>query len=161
MSMDFEKLYKSYYMQVYCYVMTIMKDPHAAEDVTQEVFCKALKASGSFRNDSGEATWLCAIAKNTCIDILRRQKRHIPFDEVDAAAGENVEQLLVDKDTAFRVYRQLHGMEEPYKEVFQLRVFGELDYKDIGSIFQKTESWARVTYHRAKLKLQERMRSDE
>ena len=48
-------------------------------------------------------------------------------------------------------------MEEPYKEVFQLRVFGELSFADIGKIFHKTESWARVTYHRARLKLQEKM----
>ena len=52
-------------------------------------------------------------------------------------------------------------MEEPYKEVFQLRVFGELSFAKIGLIFGKTENWARVTYHRAKLKLQERLRENE
>ena len=58
---------------------------------------------------------------------------------------------------AFRIHEYLHNMEEPYKEVFQLRVFGELSFADIGKIFHKTESWARVTYHRARLKLQEKM----
>ena len=48
-------------------------------------------------------------------------------------------------------------MEEPYKEVFQLRVFGELSFKEIGSIFGKTETWARVTYHRARMQIKERM----
>ena len=48
-------------------------------------------------------------------------------------------------------------MEEPYKEVFQLRVFGELSFAEIGSIFGKTETWARVTYHRARVKIKERM----
>ena len=51
----------------------------------------------------------------------------------------------------------LHRLEEPYKEVFGLRVFGELSYSQIAEIFGKSESWARVTYHRAKLKIQERM----
>jgi RNA polymerase sigma-70 factor (ECF subfamily) len=51
----------------------------------------------------------------------------------------------------------LHKLEEPYKEVFQLRVFGELSFAQIATIFGKTETWARVTYHRAKLKIQERM----
>ena len=51
----------------------------------------------------------------------------------------------------------LHGLDEPYKEVFQLRVFGELSFAQIGRIFGKSENWARVTYHRAKLKIQERM----
>lgn len=48
-------------------------------------------------------------------------------------------------------------MNEPYKEVFQLRVFGELPFAQIATIFGKSETWARVTYHRAKLKIQERM----
>ena len=55
----------------------------------------------------------------------------------------------------------LHDMEDPYKEVFELRVFGELSFAQIGAIFRKTESWARVTYHRARLKLKERMDKNE
>lgn len=161
MSVDFEKLYNSYYMQVYSYVMTIMKDPHAAEDITQEVFYKAMKSPERFQKKSKETTWLCAIAKNTCIDILRKQKRHVQLYEVEFPYDENMEQMLIDKNTAFRIYQLLHTMEEPYKEVFQLRIFGELDFREIGNIFGKTESWARVTYHRAKLKLQERMQINE
>ena len=67
------------------------------------------------------------------------------------------QQEIENKETAFRIHEYLHNMEEPYKEVFQLRVFGELSFADIGKIFHKTESWARVTYHRARLKLQEKM----
>ena len=47
------------------------------------------------------------------------------------------------------------------KEVFELRVFGELSFLEISKIFGKTESWARVTYHRARLKIKERMDSNE
>ena len=56
-----------------------------------------------------------------------------------------------------KIHLILHQLEEPYKEVFQLRVFGELSFAEIGSIFGKTETWARVTYHRARLKIKERM----
>ncbi len=52
-------------------------------------------------------------------------------------------------------------MEEPYKEVFELRVFGELSFAEIASIFRKTDSWARVTYHRARIKIKERLEEDE
>ncbi|MBQ6807108.1 MAG: RNA polymerase sigma factor [Lachnospiraceae bacterium] len=159
--MDYEKLYNSYYMQVYSYVMTIMKDSYYAEDITQEVFYKAMKSSGKFRKDSSESTWLCAIARNTCIDILRKQKKYVQWDEMEIPNHENIEQSLIDKNTAFQIYQLLHNMEEPYQKVFQLRIFGELDFREIGNIFGKTESWARVTYHRAKLKLQERMKIDE
>mgnify|MGYP002518603378 CR=1 FL=1 len=51
----------------------------------------------------------------------------------------------------------LHDMEEPYKEVFMLSVLGGFSLKDISAIFGKSESWARVTFHRAKQKLLERM----
>ena len=46
-------------------------------------------------------------------------------------------------------------MAEPYKEVFSQRTFGELPYSQIGELFGKTESWARVTYFRARQKLKE------
>lgn len=52
-------------------------------------------------------------------------------------------------------------MEEPYKEVFTLRVFGELSFREVGEVFGKRENWARVTYHRAKLKLKEEMERRE
>ena len=55
----------------------------------------------------------------------------------------------------------LINMEEPYKEVFELRVFGELSFAEIATVFRKTESWARVTYHRARLKLKERLDLNE
>jgi len=77
------------------------------------------------------------------------------------ADGKSIEQIAADKDSSFRVHLALHALEEPYREIFELRVFGELGFQQIGMIFGKTENWARVTYHRARLKLQERMKTDE
>ena len=71
--------------------------------------------------------------------------------------GRGPEQTAEDRDSSFRIHLALHALEEPYREVFELRVFGELSFREVGMIFGKTENWARVTYHRAKLKLQERM----
>ena len=68
---------------------------------------------------------------------------------------------MADRDFSFRIHLALHDLEEPYREIFELRVFGELSFREIGAIFARTENWARVTYHRARLKLQERMRTDE
>ena len=61
----------------------------------------------------------------------------------------------MDRDDALRIHRALHRLEDPYKEVFSLRVFGELSFAQIGDLFEKTEIWARVTYHRARLKIKE------
>ena len=68
---------------------------------------------------------------------------------------------LLQKETAMRIHKYLHTLEEPYKEVFSLRVFGELPFKDIGMIFEKSDAWARVTFSRAKQKIKERMEQDE
>lgn len=156
--MDYEKIYNSYYMQVYSYSVTLTKNPELAEEITQHTFVKALSAGSRFAGRSDELTWLCAIAKNLYCDELRRNQRLSDVDDVDAASSEvDMDQDLEDADMAFRIHLVLHKLEEPYKEVFQLRVFGELPFAQIAAIFGKTESWARVTYHRARLKIQERM----
>lgn len=156
---DFEKMYRTYYMEVYSYVMTIMKNPLEAEEITQETFYKAMGNLNCYRGESSEVTWLCAIAKNLCMDLLRKEAKNSGNtalnDEVTAAI--NIEKQAVDKMTSLRIHQVLHNLDEPYKEVFSLRCFGELSFRDIGQIFEKTENWARVTYHRARLMIQERM----
>ncbi len=154
--MDFDKLYNTYYMEIYSYVMTLIRNAHSAEEITQEVFFKAFKTEKKYRGDSGEFTWLCAIAKNTCIDELRKTSKTGEMTD-DLPCETNVAQLLEDEDLTLRIHQILHTMDEPYKEVFQLRIFGELSFQKIGQIFGKTENWARVTYHRARLKIQEKM----
>ena len=156
-----EKMYEAYYMRVYSYVVTISGSRELAEEITQETFCRAMTKSASFRREADEVTWLCTIAKNLFYDEKRRQKKTEPIPEDIEADGKSIEQIAADRDSSFRVHLALHALEEPYREIFELRVFGELGFKDIGTIFGKTENWARVTYHRARLKLQERMKTDE
>ncbi|MBE5948795.1 MAG: RNA polymerase sigma factor [Lachnospiraceae bacterium] len=156
--MDYEKLYSAYYMQVYSYIMVLAKNKDMAEEITQNTFYKAMTSKSRFKEKSNELTWLCSIAKNLFYDEVRKKQRIAdmpPNDEL--LAEDDVESTIVDSDAAYRIHLILHKLEEPYKEVFQLRVFGELSFSQIASIFDKTESWARVTYHRARLKIQERM----
>ena len=156
-----ERLYNAYYMRVFSYVMTLAGDRQASEEITQEAFFRAFSKSAEFRNESDEVTWLCAIAKNCFVDETRRRNKTGPIPEELPAAGKSIEQQVSDKDSSFRIHAVLHTMEEPYREVFELRIFGELSFSQIGTIFGKTENWARVTYHRARLKLQERMNDNE
>ena len=151
-----EKLYEAHYMRVFSYVMTLTGDRTAAEEITQETFYRAFSRSG-FRQESDEVTWLCAIAKNCFYDEKRRQGRTAPMPEDVPDTGKGIEQAAADRDSSFRIHVALHALEEPFREIFELRVFGELSFREIGTIFGKTENWARVTYHRARLKLQERM----
>jgi len=156
MGTNFEQLYNTYYMKVYSFVMTLAKNRTDSEDITQKAFFRAMTTDEKHRGGSSEFTWLCAIAKNIFIDEQRARK-HIGESEPEAVSNVNIEKSVVDEDTAFRVHQVVHNLEEPYKEVFQLRIFGELSFRKIGLLFGKTENWARVTYHRARLKIQERM----
>jgi len=137
--------------------MTLAKNQDAAEEITQKAFFKAMTADKKYRGDAAELTWLCAIAKNLFLDDVCAQKRIAEIDADVVFSDINLESALVNEDYAFRVHQTLHGLEEPYKEVFGLRVFGELSFKKIGLLFGKTENWARITYHRARLKIMERM----
>ena len=153
----FGKLYETCYMRVFSYAMTLAGDRSLAEEITQEAFFRAFSKRDGFRGDSDEVTWLCAIVRNLCLDERRKEKKsaELPADAADPS--KSVEQLVSDKDSSFRIHVALHAMEEPFREVFELRVFGELSFREVGAVFGKTENWARVTYHRARLKLQERM----
>ena len=154
----FEKLYETYYMRVYSYVMTLAKKQYLAEEITQETFYKAFTAKSTFRGESNALTWLCAIAKNLFLDEMRRQSKNAETDlDTNSVSSINIEREVEDHDASYRIHLALNELDELYRKVFELRIFGELSFREIGSICGKTENWARVTYHRAKLKLQERM----
>lgn len=156
--MDYEKLYNAYYMRVYSYAMTLTKNPDHAEEIAQHTFVKVISTKAKHRGQSGELTWLCSIAKNLYYDEIRRYQKHTGIEDADKiSSGDDLEKSVTDADMTFRIHLILHDLEEPYKEVFGLRVFGELSFAQIASVFGKTESWARVTYHRARIKIQERM----
>ena len=153
----YEQLYEACYMRVFSYVMTLAGDRHMAEEITQETFFRALNRLKDFRGESDEVTWLCAIARNLFNDEMRRHGRSGQMPEDMVARDKAVEQTAVERDDSFRVHMALHALEEPYREVFELRGFGELPFRQIGQIFARTENWARVTFHRARAKLKERM----
>lgn len=152
---DFEKIYSEYYDTVFRYVLSLCQDEQWAEEITQEAFFKALKSISSFRGDCKLSVWLCQIAKNTFYTMSKRRGRQVDYPLEIIPSEDDLEQRLLDADTALRLHTVLHSLDEPYKEVFWMRTFGELSFREIGKLWGKTESWARVTYHRAKMKLKE------
>ena len=149
---EFEEVYRLYFRDVYRYCLALTRDEQVAEEVTQETFFKALKAIDKFDGKCRLYVWLCQIAKNTYLSMLQKRRTG---EELPTPSGESLEEKLLTKESAFEIHRILHALEEPYKEVFSLRTFGELPFRQIGALFGKTESWARVTYHRARLKIRE------
>lgn len=153
-----DQIYQTYFDPVYRYALSLSGDPHTAEEITQETFFKALRSLDQFRGDSSIKSWLCAIAKNLWISELRKKKAQ-PLEAAetlpDPAAGP--EESFLRQDESMRVHRLLHGLDEPYREVFTLRTLGQLSFRDIGELFGKSGNWACVVYHRARAKIKEKM----
>lgn len=150
---DYQKIYSLYFQDVYKYLLSLCRDPVLAEEITQETFFKALKSLDSFQGQCKLYVWLCQIAKNTYFSYIKKHRE----TELEDSTVDFLEEAFFEKETAFEIHRILHTMSEPYKEVFSLRVFGELSFQQIGALFGKTENWARVTYHRARLKIKEEL----
>ena len=119
----------------------------------------ALRHIDKFNGSCKLYVWLCQIAKNTYFSLSQKQKRIAP--DIDADFPDitlDIEKDYFDREAAMRLHVLLHDLNEPYKEVFTLRVFGELPFSQIGELFGKTDSWARLIFYRAKKQLQEAMK---
>lgn len=152
---DFEAIYIQYFDGVYKYVFSLCRNEAIAEEITQEAFFKAMEHIDRFEGKCKLYVWLCQIAKNTFLTYAKRQKRCV--SETDADLSQQLEPSfeseLLDKETAWKLHKLLHRLSEPYKEVFSLRVFGELPFSQIGELFGKSDSWARLIFYRAKKEL--------
>jgi RNA polymerase sigma-70 factor (ECF subfamily) len=157
--MDFEELYTTHAGDVYNYVFSLCGNMHIAEDVTSETFIKAIKAVNSFKGDCSVRVWLCQIAKNTYFNLSKRNKYAAEMP-IEMSSGNDFVWMLHDRTQAFEIHKRLHLLTEPYKEVFSLRIFAELSFAEIGELFNKSEGWARVTFHRAKNKIKEAIEND-
>ena len=151
---DIESIYRDYFSDVFRYTRSLTLDENRAEELTQETFFRAMRSLPSFRGDCEIRVWLCRIAKNLYLNEQKKQN-HSSAGELpeDLADESNFMEEFTDRETAMELHRILHRMEEPYKEVFSLRVFGEMSFRDIGDLFGNSEHWACVTYHRAREKL--------
>ena len=161
---ELEKIYQTYFRDVYSYILSLSKDRFIAEDITSETFLKAMKSIDGFRGDTSVRIWLCQIAKNEYFSSLRKDKR-IDFTE-------NIEELkrleisnylekdIISNDAASNIYNLILLLDEPYSEIFKLRFYSELSFKQIGELFGKTDNWACVTFHRARKRLQKELEAE-
>ena len=157
--MDFEEVYIRSFSAVYRFLLSLSRDPHVAEELAQETFLRAMRYEQGFQGRCAVDTWLCSIAKNCWYAHLRKEKRYRQVDmEVRFASPPDAD--MAEREQLMAVHQALHSLPEPYKEVFTLRVFGGLAYQQIGLLFEKSDTWARVTYYRAKGKLQEMLKEE-
>ena len=152
---SFEHIYREHFSDVFKYVLSLCRDESLAEEITQETFFKAMQNVDKFDGTCKLYVWLCQIAKNTYFTLHQKRKRYVQTVDIDLISETDIEAAYLDKDMAKRLLVLLHNLDEPYKEVFTLRVFVEQPFSQIGELFERSDSWARLVFYRAKKKLQE------
>ena len=160
--MDFEKIYDTYFDDVYLYVRRLSGNEHVAEEIASETFFKAMSSIKNFRGECDIRVWLCQIAKNSYFSYLKKNGKTIGFDDVKLQDLADPNALLPrkipnEKEDIRQAQKAVHTLPELYREVFMWRVFGELSFKQIGELFHKTDNWACVTYHRARKMIKSRL----
>lgn len=156
---DFENIFRENSGFIYKYLLKLCRNKSLAEELTQETFFRAYMNISKVKNKDKIPLWLCQIAKNCYFSWYNQNKRFLPMEEArNMADTGDFEELFSENELTEEAFRRLHELEEPYKEVFMLRVLGQVSLKDISKIFGKSESWARVTFYRGKQKLIEKLR---
>lgn len=159
--MNLESLYTACFHKLYRFALWLTRIPSEAEEIVQETFLRALQQANKLPANANLDAWLFRVAKNVHISRLRKNRPNVGSEILESvSAGVDIEEQLQQQDEAQHILAALHKLEEPYKEVFTLRALGDVPYKQIALLFGKTESWARVTYHRARLLLTERMNKE-
>jgi RNA polymerase sigma-70 factor (ECF subfamily) len=149
-----------YFNDIYRFLYRLCGEEHLAEDLTSETFFKVMQSLDSFKGESDVKTWLFQIAKNTYFSYARKHKIFIDIDEITTKSSINIEQNLLLQEKSEMIIYAIQQLPEPYKEVFYLRIFAELNFQQIGKFFGKTSNWACVTFHRARKKIIEEMREE-
>lgn len=157
--MDIETIYRLYFRDVCLFLQGLTRSEALAEELTQETFFRALDGLEDYDGKQDVRAWLLRWRATPTTTTAAAQSTPPRWKSLECKAADSpdIVQLLVDKDAAFTVHQCLHALEEPYKEVFSLRVFGELPFDRIGAIFGHNAAWARVTYYRAKTRIQTMM----
>ena len=154
----FARVYQDYYNRVYRFLLSLTGDAHQAEELTQDVFYKALLHIDRYRDQGSMLTWLCTIAKNVWLNERRRNKRLLPLEAwEDTGSGHSPEEALTEKDRVRALRRAVVELPEDYRDVVILHAYGQVPLKEIAAQKGKSESWARTTYYRARQLLSQKL----
>jgi RNA polymerase sigma-70 factor (ECF subfamily) len=161
----FEPLYRKYVSHIYSLALYEARDPHAAEDLTEQVFLRALDALPRFREqgEGPESTfrvWLYAIARNVIANERRRRRRH-PEDAIDAAlelaAPDDPAATAIARVEVRRAWQAVRELSPERREALELRFVHELSAREIGQVMGRSEAAVRVLIHRALASVRRRL----
>lgn len=158
MGQDIEEVYKNYAKSVYRYLLSLTHDEDLAEELTEETFYRAIYSFHTYNGSCKISVWLCQIAKHVWYQKLGKRKRHPKGQELHediASPTMSPEEANLFQSNKMDLYRAIHQLSEPMREIVHMRISGEFSFAEIGEILGKSENWARVTYYRAKQKIME------
>lgn len=150
------KAYDEYAKSVYRFLLSLTGSEDLAEELLQETFYQALQHIDKFEGKCSLYTWLCQIGKNAWYKECRRKKRFSDenIDELVLASKEpSVESQIIEKLEYAKMRKAILKLEEPYRDVLILHIYGDIKLNEIAEIYGKSESWAKVTLFRAKQKI--------
>lgn len=145
----FATLVRRHKTSIYNFVLRMVRSPSAAEDLTQDVFVKIVQSSGEFKHEARFYTWAYAIARNICIDHLRKMslRQHPSLDQPSAHApdgptlheraadpGASAERTAIGAEMGKRIARCVEALPQEQREVFLMREIGNLTVKEMAGI---------------------------
>lgn len=148
-------IYEKHAAYIYHYLLFLTGDENLADELTQETFYRAYMNHEQFRGDSNIRTWLCKIAKNAFY-ANDRTKKHLQKVK-RRFAGETETSDTQNILEAGEILQYAQKLPKMYREVFLLHVLEEISLAEIARKLGRSNSWARVTFYRAKKMIQERM----
>jgi RNA polymerase sigma-70 factor, ECF subfamily len=153
-------LYDLYVDRVYRFVRSRLRDTAAAEDVTAEVFFKALRGISGYRPESGAFSgWLFRIARNAVIDHVRARRPTVSLDHAEGTfdVAESVEDQVSHRVEMTRVRREIDELPPAQRTAVILRLERDLPIADIAVALSRSEGAVRVLLHRALRTLRARL----
>lgn len=159
----FTKIYEEYAKPIYRFLLNLCGNHDIAEDLTQETFVRAYLNLDNFRGDCRIYVWLCQIGKNLYFNYVKKENHHISTREIThtISDSQNVEEIVLGANAVEELMDKISELPEPYQSVFVYHIFLQMSYKEIGNTLLKSETWVRVTYYRAKKKLQSILKEEE
>ena len=154
----FNELVLRYQEKIYWVARRFVSDHDNADDVVQEVFCKAYEALAEFRGDSSLYTWLYRITVNLSLNFVRRQRvkdffRIDELFEVEAESAESPDAILERKEQRRLIEEAIAVLPEKQKAVFVLRYYEELPYEEISKILKTSVGGLKANYFHAVKKI--------
>jgi RNA polymerase sigma-70 factor (ECF subfamily) len=150
-------LYVRYHRRVQAYVEGIVRDPHQAEDITQQVFAKLPEALRSYEERSVSfSAWILRVARNAALDELRARRR-TPAEPLDAAGAEPEYEDDAARDRRACLHEALAGLPCEQRRVVLMRDLIGLSAPEVARRLGKTEGSVHAMHHRGRTGLRRRL----